>query len=298
MIPPEMATLRDFLRWGVSRFNEAGLCFGHGMQDAFDEAAYLLLHCLHLPLDRLDPFMDAALTESERQRVADLFERRIAERIPSAYLTHEAWLGDFRFYVDERVIVPRSHIAGLLQDNSLTPWVGDAERVGRALDLCTGSGCLAIMLAHAFPNAHIDAVDISADALAVAARNVSDYRLENRIDLLRSDLFDGLSGRRYGIIVSNPPYVTGESMEILPPEYRHEPSLALASGQDGLDAVRGILSGACDHLLDGGALCVEVGGNRALVENAFPELDFTWFASQNEDGMVFLLLKEQIRGRS
>ncbi len=293
-----MATLRDFLRWGVSRFNEAGLCFGHGMQDAFDEAAYLLLHCLHLPLDRLDPFMDAALTESERQRVADLFERRIAERIPSAYLTHEAWLGDFRFYVDERVIVPRSHIAGLLQDNSLTPWVGDAERVGRALDLCTGSGCLAIMLAHAFPNAHIDAVDISADALAVAARNVSDYRLENRIDLLRSDLFDGLSGRRYGIIVSNPPYVTGESMEILPPEYRHEPSLALASGQDGLDAVRGILSGACDHLLDGGALCVEVGGNRALVENAFPELDFTWFASQNEDGMVFLLLKEQIRGRS
>ncbi len=293
-----MATLRDFLRWGVSRFNEARLCFGHGMQDAFDEAAYLLLHCLHLPLDRLDPFMDAALTESERQRVADLFERRIAERIPSAYLTHEAWLGDFRFYVDERVIVPRSHIAGLLQDNSLTPWVGDAERVGRALDLCTGSGCLAIMLAHAFPNAHIDAVDISADALAVAARNVSDYRLENRIDLLRSDLFDGLSGRRYGIIVSNPPYVTGESMEILPPEYRHEPSLALASGQDGLDAVRGILSGACDHLLDGGALCVEVGGNRALVENAFPELDFTWFASQNEDGMVFLLLKEQIRGRS
>lgn len=298
MTPPELVTLRDFLRWGVSRFNEAGLCFGHGMQDAFDEAAYLLLHCLHLPLDRIDPFLDAALTESERQRAADLFERRITERLPSAYLTHEAWLGDFRFYVDERVIVPRSHIAGLLQDNSLSPWIGDPERIGSALDLCTGSGCLAIVMAHAFPNAHIDAVDLSPDALAVAARNVADYRLEDRIILRRSDLFSDLPELRYEIIITNPPYVTGASMETLPPEYRHEPGLALASGQDGLDAVRGILAGACDHLLDGGVLVVEVGGNRALVENEFPGLDFTWIESENGDGMVFLLLKEQLQGRS
>ncbi len=294
MIPPELVTLRDFLRWAVSRFNEAGLHFGHGTQDAYDEAAYLLLHALHLPLDRMEPFLDAALTESERETVFVLLERRIRERIPAAYLTHEAWLGDFPFYVDERVIVPRSHIAELLLDDPLAPWIGDPEAVDSALDLCTGSGCLAILLAHAFPNARIDAVDISADALEVAARNVADYELGDRIELIRSDLFAGLAGRRYDVIISNPPYVTGESMRTLPAEYRHEPALALASGEDGLDAVRDILARARDHLKPDGILAVEVGGNRAIVEEAFPRLEFTWLESKSGEGMVFLMQREQL----
>ena len=294
MIPPELVTLRDFLRWAVSRFNEAGLHFGHGRRDAYDEATYLLLHSLHLPLDRIEPFLDAALTESERETVSALLERRIRERIPAAYLTHEAWLGDFPFYVDERVIVPRSHIADLLLDESLAPWIANAEAIHDALDLCTGSGCLAILLAHAFPNARIDAADISADALEVAARNVADYELGDRIGLIRSDLFAGLVGRSYDLIISNPPYVTGQSMRALPAEYRHEPALALASGEDGMDAVKGILAGARVHLKPAGMLAVEVGGNRAIVEHVFPRLDFTWLESEAGEGMVFLLQREQL----
>lgn len=294
MIPSELVTLRDFLRWAVSRFNEAGLHFGHGTRDAYDEAAYLLLHSLHLPLDRIEPFLDAALTESERETAFALLERRIHERIPAAYLTHEAWLGDFPFYVDERVIVPRSHIADLLLDESLAPWIGDAETVDAALDLCTGSGCLAILLAHVFTNARIDAADISADALEVAARNVADYELGDRIELIRSDLFAGLSDRSYDLIISNPPYVTGKSMRTLPAEYRHEPALALASGEDGMDAVQGILAGARACLKPAGILAVEVGGNRAIVEHAFPRLDFTWLESETGEGMVFLLQREQL----
>lgn len=294
MIPPELVTLRDFLRWAVSRFNEAGLHYGHGRRNAYDEATYLLLHSLHLPLDRIEPFLDAALTESERETVSALLERRIRERIPAAYLTHEAWLGDFPFYVDERVIVPRSHIADLLLDESLAPWIVKAEAIHDALDLCTGSGCLAILLAHAFPNARIDAADISADALEVAARNVADYELGDRIGLIRSDLFAGLVGRSYDLIISNPPYVTGQSMRALPAEYRHEPALALASGEDGMDAVRGILAGARAHLKPAGMLAVEVGGNRAIVEHAFPRLDFTWLESEAGEGMVFLLQREQL----
>lgn len=294
MIPPELFTLRDFLRWAVSRFNEAGLFFGHGTQNAYDEAVYLLLHALHLPHDRLEPFLDATLTDSERESVSALLERRIRERIPAAYLTHEAWLGDFPFYVDERVIIPRSHIAELLLDDHLAPWVDDPEAIDSALDLCTGSGCLAILMAHAYPNARIDAVDISADALEVAARNVADYELGKRIELIRSDLFAGLDGRTYDLIISNPPYVTGESMRNLPAEYRHEPALALASGETGLDAVQGILAGARAHLKPKGILAVEVGGNRALVEKAYPRLGFTWLDSESGEGMVFLLQREQL----
>lgn len=294
MIPPELVTLRDFLRWSVSRFNEAGLHFGHGTQNAYDEAVYLLLHALRLPHERIEVFLDAVLTESERETVHALLERRIRERIPAAYLTREAWLGDFPFYVDERVIVPRSHIAELLLDEPLAPWITDPDAIDSALDLCTGSGCLAILLAHAFPNARVDAVDISADALEVAARNVSDYELGDRIELIRSDLFAGLAGRRYDIIISNPPYVTGDSMRTLPEEYRHEPALALASGEDGLDAVRGILAGAHAHLKPNGILAVEVGGNRAIVEEAFPRLGFTWLESESGEGMVFLLQREQL----
>lgn len=294
MIPPELVTMRDWLRWAVSRFNQAGLCFGHGSQDAYDEAAYLLLHTLHLPLDRIEPFLDAALTEDEREAVFAILDRRIKERIPAAYLTHEAWLEDFRFYVDERVIVPRSHIAGLLLDDALAPWISDPEKVGSALDLCTGSGCLAIIMAHVFPSARIDAVDISPEALEVARRNVADYRLDDRIELVCSDLFAGLAGRRYDLIISNPPYVTGEAMRALPLEYRHEPALALASGEDGLDAVREIFAGAHEHLKPYGILAVEVGGNRDIVEDAFPRLSFTWLESENGAGMVFLLQRDQL----
>ena len=298
-MPPELLTLRDFLRWAVSRFSEAKLFFGHGSTDAYDEAAYLLLHTLHLPPDRLDPFLDARLTGAEREAVCAVLERRLRERIPAAYLTREAWLGDFPFYVDERVIVPRSHLAELLLEAGLSAWVGEPEEVGRALDLCTGSGCLAILLAHAFPRARIDAADLSADALEVAARNVADYGLGGRIELLQSDLFAGLGARKYDLIISNPPYVTAESMRALPPEYRHEPALALASGDDGLDAVRGILAPARRHLKSDGILAVEVGGNRAIVEDAFPDIPFTWIESAGGEGMVFLLQQEQLpkRGR-
>ncbi len=233
----ELETLRDWLRYAVTRFGQARLAFGHGCADAYDEAAYLLLHALHLPLDRLEPFLDAHLTQSERLMLGELFTRRIDERVPAAYLTHEAWLGEFRFYVDERVIIPRSFLAELMGEG-LEPWVGPPSGVMSALDMCTGSGCLAILLAHAYPEADVDAVDISAEALAVAQRNVSEYGLADRINLIRSDLFANLPEKSYDVIISNPPYVTASAMDSLPAEYRHEPRLALAGGEDGLDAVR------------------------------------------------------------
>lgn len=291
----QLATVRDLLRFAVSRFTEAGLAFGHGSHNAYDEAAYLILHTLHLPLDTLEPFLDARLVAAERRAVLAVLERRVSERKPAAYLTREAWLGDFRFYVDERVIVPRSFIAELLREQ-LAPWVADPEAVANGLDLCTGSGCLAILMAHAFPEAHIDAADISADALAVARRNVTDYGLEERISLIQSDLFAALDGRRYDVIISNPPYVDAPSMQALPPEYRHEPQLALGSGADGLDAVRVILQKAAAHLTQDGLLVVEIGHNRAALEHAFPRLEFTWLETSAGDGHVFLLSRAQLSG--
>jgi ribosomal protein L3 glutamine methyltransferase len=291
----DLATLRDWLRYAVSRFGEAKLAFGHGSANAYDEAAYLILHELHLPLDRLEPFLDAALTQGERARLMELLVRRIDQRVPAAYLTHEAWLGDFRFYVDERVVIPRSFIAELLPDG-LAPWVGDAQQVTTALDMCTGSGCLAILLAHAYPDADIDAVDISADALTVAQRNVADYGLADRVNLIRSDLFTNLSEKSFDLIISNPPYVTAMAMEELPPEYRHEPALALAAGDDGLDAVRTILKEAPRFLNPEGTLVVEVGHNRAAVELAWPRLPFVWVATAAAPDRVFLLKRADIVG--
>ncbi|HEX9300764.1 MAG TPA: 50S ribosomal protein L3 N(5)-glutamine methyltransferase [Casimicrobiaceae bacterium] len=289
----DLETLRDWLRYAVTRFGEAKLAFGHGTTNAYDEAAYLLLHALHLPLDRLEPFLDARLTQPERLQLAQLLERRIDQRVPAAYLTHEAWLGDFRFYVDERVIIPRSFIAELLPDN-LTPFIGEPERVTAALDLCTGSGCLAILLAHAYPHADIDAVDLSSDALAVAQRNVSDYGLADRINLIRSDLFSNLPEKSYDLIISNPPYVTAMAMEELPAEYRHEPGLALAGGDDGLDAVRTIIKDAPRFLGPGGTLVVEIGHNRAAAELAFPRLPFVWLPTAASPDSVFLLTREEL----
>jgi len=291
-----LITVRDWLRFAVSRFNEAKLFFGHGSDNAFDEAAYLILHTLHLPLDRLEPFLDASLTHSESEQVQAVIERRVRERLPAAYLTHEAWLGAHRFYVDERVIVPRSFIAELLHEQ-LVPWVENPDEVTHALDLCTGSGCLAILAALAFPGAQVDAVDLSRDALDVAARNVADYDLTDRIELIESDLFAVLAGRTYDVILSNPPYVNAESVAALPPEYQAEPALALGSGEDGLDATRKILAGAKAHLNPGGLLVVEIGHNRDALEAAYPALPFTWLDTESGDQYVFMLRREDLPDR-
>jgi len=288
-----LITVRDWLRFAVSRFNEAKLFFGHGSDNAFDEAAYLILHTLHLPLDRLEPFLDASLTHGESEEVQAVIERRVRERLPAAYLTNEAWLGEHPFYVDERVIVPRSHIAELLREQ-LAPWVEDPDEVTRALDLCTGSGCLAILAALAFPHAEVDAVDLSRDALDVAVRNVSDYGLTDRIELIESDLFAALDGRSYDVILSNPPYVNAESVAALPPEYLAEPTLALGSGEDGLDATRQILAKAKAHLNPGGLLVVEIGHNRDVLEAAYPTLPFTWLDTESGDQFVFMLRREDL----
>jgi ribosomal protein L3 glutamine methyltransferase len=292
-LPPELETLRDHLRFAVSRFNQAGLAFGHGFANAYDEAAYLLLHALHLPHDRLDPFLDARLAASERAEIANLLARRIDDRVPAAYLTHEAWLGDFRFYVDERVVIPRSFIAEALHEG-FAPYVSEPASVRSALDLCTGSGCLAVLLAHAYPEADIDAVDLSADALAVAQRNVSDYGLAGRINLIRSDLFDNVPPKSYDLVISNPPYVTTVAMEELPPEYRHEPALALGGGDDGLGAVHTILRKVPQFMERDGVLVVETGHNRAAVEAAYPRMPFVWLTTASSEGTVFLLRRDDI----
>jgi len=292
-VPPELDTLRDWLRFAVSRFTQAGLSFGHGFAHAYDEAIYLLLHTLHLPLDRVEPFLDAKLTHAERNELAALLTRRVDERVPAAYLTREAWLGEFRFHVDERVLIPRSFIAELLADG-LAPHVVEPGAVSSALDLCTGSGCLAVLLAHAFPAADIDAADLSSDALAVAQRNVSDYGLAGRINLIRSDLFDNVPEKSYDVIICNPPYVTTMAMEELPREYRHEPKLALAGGDDGMDAVRTILREAPRFLEAEGVLVVEVGHNRIGAEAAFPRMPFLWLSTPSSADSVFLLKREEI----
>lgn len=286
-------TVRDLLRFAVSRFSEANLFFGHGTTNAYDEAAYLILRTLHLPPDRLEPFLDATLLPKECEQVLQMLERRVKERIPAAYLTHEAWLGEFRFYVDERVIVPRSFIAELLEEQ-FTPWIEEPEAVESALDLCTGSGCLAILMAIHFPNALVDAVDISEDALAVAQRNVADYGMTDQVHPLRSDMFAALDGRRYDLIVSNPPYVNAPSMQALPEEYHHEPEQALASGEDGLDHIRVILREAAGHLNERGILVVEAGHNLETISEAFPHLDFTWLETRAGNEHVFLLTREQL----
>lgn len=281
-------TTRDLLRYAVSRFNQAQLAFGHGSANAYDEAAYLILHTLHLPLDTLDPFLDARLLDEEIDAVLKVIDRRATHQVPAAYITREAWMHGLRFYVDERVIVPRSFIGELLEDG-LQPYVADPDEVGAVLELCTGSGCLAILAAHAFPNADVDAVDISADALEVARINVAEYALEDRIALFEGDLFSPLPERRYDVIIANPPYVNRASMDVLPAEYRHEPELALAGGDDGMDVVRRIIREARNWLTDDGLLVVEIGNERANVEAAFGGLDLVWLSTSAGDDTVFLI---------
>ncbi len=294
MTPNNFSTLRDLLRYAVTRFNTAKLFFGHGSSNALDEAAYLILHTLKLPLDKLDPFLDARLLPDEVDAVLRVIEQRATERIPAAYITGEAWLGGYRFYVDQRVIVPRSFIAELIPDQ-FSPWVSDPESITGILELCTGSGCLPIMLADAFPNAQVDAVDISTDALAVARRNVEEYALQDRITLIESDLYANVPSKQYDLIVTNPPYVNSGSIGKLPEEYRREPQIALAGGADGMDLVRKIVAGASERLAKHGILMVEIGNERAHAEAAFPDLELTWLSTSAGDDMVFLLTADQLK---
>ena len=287
--PSPLKTVRDLLRLAVSRFTAARLSFGHGSANAYDEAAYLVLHTLNLPLDTLDPFLDARLLPEEVDAVLEVIDRRVTERVPAAYITHEAFMHGLRFYVDSRVIVPRSFIGELLQDG-LEPWLGDIGQIGPVLELCTGSGCLPIIAAHVWPNARIDAVDISSDALAVARRNVADYKMEARIALFEGDLYAPLpSGATYDVILTNPPYVNEQSMRELPAEYLAEPRLALAGGDDGMDIVRRIIAGAKKRLNPGGVLVVEIGNEHDNVEAAFPDLDIVWLSVSAGDDQVFLV---------
>jgi ribosomal protein L3 glutamine methyltransferase len=294
MTPNNFATVRDLLRYAITRFNTEKLFFGHGTSNAFDEAAYLILHTLKLPLDQLEPFLDARLLQGEIDNLLRVINRRTEDRIPAAYITNEAWLGGYRFFVDERVIVPRSFLAELIPEH-FAPWVQDPASIHHALDLCTGSGCLPILLADAFPDAVIDAVDISPPALQVARRNVDDYELGARINLVESDLYARLPQRQYDLIISNPPYVNAESMRKLPQEYLQEPQLALAGGEDGMDLVRQIVKGAAQRLTPQGVLLVEIGNERQYAEAAFPELELTWVSTSAGDDMVFLVTAEQLQ---
>ena len=294
MTTTQFTTPRDLLRYAVTRFNGAKLFFGHGSAEAFDEAAYLILHTLKLPLDKLDPFLDARLLADEVLQVLAVIERRTKERVPAAYITNEAWLGTYAFYVDERVLVPRSFIAELIPQQ-FSPWVDDPYATENILELCTGSGCLAIMMADCFPNAVVDAIDISLDAIAVAERNIRDYKLEGRVNPIVSDLYENVPFKKYDMIITNPPYVNSDSMGKLPPEYMREPQIALAGGEDGMDLVRKIVAGAAERLTPNGILIVEIGNEAEYAEAAFGHLGLTWLTTSAGDDMVFLLTAEQLQ---
>jgi ribosomal protein L3 glutamine methyltransferase len=293
-------TLRALLAYAIRKFETAGISYGHGTTNALDEAAWLILHALGLPLHELEPHLAKTLTDAQYAAARRLIEQRVRTRKPAAYLIHEAWLGKYRFYVDERVIVPRSFIAELLLgvETGVRPLFPPKRKRGltpvSVLDLCTGSGCLAILAALAFPDAKVDAADLSADALAVAKRNVADYQLGKRVHLFQSDLFSKLGTRTYDLIISNPPYVKAASMRKLPDEYRKEPEMALASGADGLDHTRVILREAAKHLNPGGLLVVEIGHNRKALEKAYPALPFEWPKVSAGRGYVFTLRAEEL----
>src|SRR5215468_38609 len=288
----ELRALLDFVRYAVSRFAEAKLVFAHGTTDPIAEAAFIACETLHLHPDQFEQFAHARVTAAEGRKILDLIERRIATRKPAAYLLNKIYMRGLPFYVDERTIVPRSFIGELLDSHfgdgeEATSLIGDPTEVESVLDLCTGSGCLAILAARHFPNAAIDAADISKDALAVAACNVADHALEHRVTLHRGDLFAPLAGQRYDLIISNPPYVDAGAMAKLPPEYRHEPRMALAAGKDGLDLVRRIVDQAPRHLTKNGSLLCEVGRGQRALEKAYPRRPFVWLDTEQSEGEVF-----------
>ncbi len=294
----ELVTLRDFLRHAVSSFRAADLVYGHGTTTAFDDAAFLILEALHLPVDQLEPWLDARLLTDERLKLVTLIEQRVTTRKPSVYLVNKAYIQGVPFYVDERVIVPRSYIgemlAGDLFGDGEMGLIEDLTTVKRVLDLCTGSGCLAILAAMQFPDATIDAVELSADALEVARRNVKEHGLENRIRLLQGDLFAPLKGGKYDLIIANPPYVARAVVEAFPAEYTAEPQMAHLGGDDGLDLVRRIIDGAAAHLTRNGGLLCEIGEDRAIVDTDYPDRPFLWLDSTESTGEVFWIERKSL----
>lgn len=290
--PSRLQTLRDYIRWAVSRFHEHEVYFGHGTDNAWDEARLLVLGGLHLPWAMADAYLDCRLEEAECLHLNELLSRRIEERVPAAYLLGEAWFCGLPFIVDERVLVPRSPIAEYIE-RQFAPWL--SKTPARILDLCTGSGCIGIACAYEFPDAEVVLADLSYDALEVANLNIEQHELEGRVYTVQSDGFDGLPGQRFDLIVSNPPYVDLEDFASMPDEYQHEPELGLACGDDGLDLVRRMLAEAADHLTDDGLLVVEVGNSQVHVEALYPEVDFTWLEFQRGGHGVFLLAAQQCR---
>ncbi len=287
-ILPVLQTIRDWLRFAVSRFEQAQLVYGHGTSTAFDEAAFLILSTLHLPIDQLEPFLDARLTMPERKALGDVIEARVVTRKPASYLTKSAWIGSYKFYCDERVIIPRSFLGELLA-GGLTGVVNDVAPA-TVLDLCTGSGCLAIIAALQFPEARVDGADASRDALAVAARNVANYHLNTRVMLLEGDLFGAIEGQtKYELIICNPPYVTAEAVAAFPPEYRAEPVMAHDGGADGMVLVHRILADAGHYLTPEGLIVMEIGQGRTTLERAYPKLPFLWLDTEGSEGEVFAL---------
>jgi ribosomal protein L3 glutamine methyltransferase len=287
-----LITVKDFIRWGASRFNEAQLSFTHGMSSALDESVYLVLSALYLPIDTPNSYWDGRLTTAEIASVQALLLRRINERKPAAYLTHEGWFAGLSFYVDERVLVPRSPIAELVE-TQFSPWV-DPENVESILDLCTGSGCIGIASAYAFANASVDLSDISQDAIDVANINIQRHDAAQQIKTIHSDLFDHLGNKKYDIIVSNPPYVDVEDMSALTDEFLHEPELGLSSGDNGLDLTVQILQHAADYLTENGILVVEVGNSQYALQQQFPNAPFHWLEFERGGDGVFLLDKHQL----
>ena len=289
-------TLRDFILWAEQRFVQTRLYFGHGTDNARDEAAWLASSALAIPFTELDAHAGRRLTTSEFKTVSELAEARISTRKPLAYLLHEAWFAGLKFYVDERVLVPRSLIGDFIHEQ-FQPWV-NAAHVQRILDLCTGSGCIAIAVALAFPQAQVDAADISNDALDVARINIRQHALAERVHPVASDLFQGLGGRRYDLIVTNPPYVDSADMAKLPQEYQHEPTLALTSGLQGLDDILRILAQASTYLNPNGVLIAEVGNSCLPLQQKFPDVPFMWLTSASGDESVFLLTSAQLNGHA
>ncbi len=291
-ITQTLETVRDYIRWAASQFSEAGLFYGHGTATALDDAAALVLNSLQLPYDLSDSFFSARLTLDERQKLVGLIERRIKERIPSAYLMKEAIFAGLPFYVDERVLVPRSPIAELIREQ-FSPWV-DPDQVTCVLDLCTGSACIAIACAYAFPDAQVDAVELSSDALAVAKINVVKHELEDQLRLYRSDLFTDLPTKKYDVIVSNPPYVAIAEWQQLPAEFHAEPEMGFTGGESGLDLVIKILVDAADYLNERGILIIEVGSSAETLQTLFPDIPFYWLDFEQGGDGVFLLTVEQV----
>ncbi len=294
----QLSTIRDFLRWALTEFRSAKLAHGHGTTSATDEAAFLILEALKLPVDDINPWLDARLLDSERARLAELIRRRVEDRTPTPYLVNRAYIHGVPFYVDERVIVPRSYIGELMFSGIFggdeAPLIDDVAQVTSVLDLCTGSGCLAIIAAGIFPDADVDAADLSPAALQVAAINLDDHGMTNRITLLEGDLFEAVEGRTYDLIISNPPYVAGAEVAAFPPEYTQEPIMAHIGGEDGLDLVRRILATAADHLNPGGGLLCEIGTGRELLVAEYPHLDFLWLDTEESQGEVFWITREQL----